>query len=63
MLIEQVIEFELRGPGPPGHWRSQGPGGLGIPAQEVRSRSVINDKNVAKESIVSSVSVSFSICE
>ena len=34
-------------------------------AQEVRgsrpSRSVINDKNVAKKSIVSSVSVSFSI--
>ena len=23
MLIEQVIKFELRGPGPPGHRRSQ----------------------------------------
>ena len=57
MLIEQVIEFELR---------ALGPLAIGVArAQEVReshpSRSVINDKNVTKKSIVSSVSVSFSI--
>ena len=48
------------------NWRALGPLAIGIArAQEVRgsrpSRSVINDKNVAKKSIVSSVSVSYSI--
>ena len=55
MLIEQVIEFELREPGSPGHRRSQ----------EVRryrpNWNVIYDKTVAKKPIVSLVSSSFTI--
>ena len=54
MLIKQVIEFELMGPGTPGHRRSQ-------EARGSRSNwNVIYYKNVAKKHIVSSVSVSFS---
>ena len=55
MLIEQVIEFELRGPGPLGHRRSQGVRG------SRPNWNVIYDKDVAKKLIVSSVLVSFSI--
>ena len=55
MLIEQVIEFELRGLGLLSHRRSQ----------EVRGSrpngNAIYAKNVAKKPIVFSVSVSFSI--
>ena len=41
MLIEHVIEFELRGPGPPGYRRRQ-------EFRESRPNwSVIYDKNVA----------------
>ena len=47
MLIEQVIEFELRGPGTRGHRHSQ---------ESRKSRlnwNVIYDKTVAKQPIVS----------
>ena len=53
MLIEQVVEFKLKAPGPPGHRRSH----------EVRgsrpNRNVIYDKTAVKKPTVSSVSVSF----
>ena len=55
MLIGQVIEFELRGPGTPGHRRSQEARGSRL------NWNVIYDETVAKKPIVSSVSVFFSI--
>ena len=55
MLIEQVIKFELRGPGPPGHRRRQGVRG------SCPNWNVIYDKIVAQKHNVFSVSVSFSI--
>ena len=55
MVIEQVIEFELRGHGTPSHRRSQ-------EARQSRFNwNVIYDETVAKKPIVSSVSVYFSV--
>ena len=55
MLIEQVIEFKLRGPGTPDHRRCQEAQGSRL------NWNVIYDKTVAKKPVVSSVSVCFSI--